>query len=251
MEGDIVIHAERPAKKGWKKVVLIVISSLVVLALVVVAVVVGVNFATRRRDVVIISNAGELWYPMPGKAQEEFGGYLYNLLRQNFDVPEDGASIKATVRPETYDLVSHGNINTVKFVVDVEDYQQSFNAVMSWSDTLTFPESARIECTTKEESKWPEVKCYGMTTTSESISIYLPHDFELATGQKVKLEYGFTTNDGKDIIDVTVSSCGDAVVDEEALSSARSWVKAQGADADAIEFRMHPAYENCVIKGGS
>ena len=250
MSEDIIIRNDKNiAALKRRRRISIAVGAVVAIGLIVGLIILLVHVATKRYDVVRVSNFSELSRRVPDKAQEEFGGYLYHLLRQHFEVPANGADIIATIRPETFNVTSSGGVDTAEFIVDIEDYKQSYDAVLSWSDKVELAESARIECTTKDKSKYPDVDCYGMNTTSNSIESYLPHELYLEAGEKVELEYGFTTSDGQDIVIITVSSCGNRGLEEEALSKTRSWVQKQGIKDENVFYKLEPIYNNCILGG--
>ena len=253
MGEEIIIKNEKNlAELKRRKRILMTIGMVAVLGLIAGLIALLVHVSTRRYDVVRVSNFGELAYRVPDRAQEEFGGYLYHLLRQYFEVPGDGSTISAKLRPETLVVSVTEDIDTVEFIVDVDDYKQSYKAVLSWSDSgAELAESARIECTTRAESKFPEADCYGMNTTSNSVEPYLPHELHLNSGERVELDYGFTTSEGNDIVVIRVGSCGNKEVEDEALSRAQEWIQKQGINDENVVYKVEPGYTNCVLRGGN
>lgn len=245
MDGDIVINNDSNENNQRKKMIWLVTCALM---FVVAICVVAVMFLQkpRRRDMVRIANYDELGFSIPEEAREEYGGYLYYLLKQHFEVPEDGNNIVALVRPETFEVLTVGETNTVKFIIDVEDYEQSFNNLLSWSTVYYLPESVSIECTVKGESKYPDKVCYGMTTTSNSLKLYLPDAIELESDAEVQLEYGYTTSDGRDILKIIIPSCGDESIIKESLNGVKLWVYEHGFDSETIEYKVEQSYSDCV-----
>ena len=236
--------------KNTKKMWLIVVGiSLIVITTIVIVILASRNTQTRYEHMIKVEGYNELDVSIPLSVREDFGAQLYYLLEQHHELSMDSSEEVAVIRGESLTKDLGGEIKIVSFIVDIDNLQQTYRIVLNWSDTEEVLDNVSIECVSKSESNYPDTECHGMTTSSDSIVYLLPNTLNLKNGQKVQLEYGFTTSDGKDIVTIVVDSCGDKDLEKNALSAAEEWVESQGFDLDEILFEMNSVYKNCSLKG--
>ncbi|MBQ6414491.1 hypothetical protein IJI28_02630 [Candidatus Saccharibacteria bacterium] len=236
--------------KNTKKTWLIVVGiSLIVITTIVIVILASRNTQTRYEHMIKVEGYNELDVSIPLSVREDFGAQLYYLLEQYHELSMDSSEEVAVIRGESLTKDLGGEIKMVSFIVDIDNLQQTYRIVLNWSDTEEVLDNVSIECVSKSESNYPDTECHGMTTSSESIVYLLPNTLNLKNGQKVQLEYGFTTSDGKDIVTIVVGSCGNKDLEKNALSAAEEWVESQGFDLDEILFEMNSVYKNCSLKG--
>lgn len=249
MNGDILINnVERKNHKG----VWIASVTTIVLIVVVAIIIIAMNLSAKKRydKIVEVEGYDSLGLSISAEMKEDLGAQLYYLLKNHFDSVDDSGVIVGAIRPETANYTIEDSVEVVSFIVDIDEFEQTYNVTLSWSDSYEMDDGILIECTKKALSKYPQAKCYGMYTNSDSIGLYLPNELTLDSGEQIIMEYGYTNEDGKEIVDIEVNSCGVKTVDELALSKAKSWIRMQGLDAEAFLYRVKPLYENCITSGG-
>lgn len=248
MDSDVLIHntENRSHKVIW--IVLIIVVAL----LVIITVVVVMNLSPKRRydKIVEVKGYDNLGLSIPVETKEDLGAQLYYLLNSHFESIDDLDEIIGVVRPETASYNIEEGVETASFILDIDKFEQTYNVTLSWSKSYEIDDGILIECTKKTESKYPQAKCYGMYTSSDSIRLYLPNELTLDSGEQIIMEYGYTNEDGKEIVNIEVDSCGVRTVDELALSTAKSWIRMKGLDTEAFLYKMIPLYNNCISSGG-
>ena len=148
-----------------KKNIIIGIS---VAVLVIVGISVGVIFYQNyihRTEVVKIEN---LPTEIPDELSESLETKLKNLLKNSFDAPDD-AIISANMREGTYNKDEDGGLTSVSFLVDIDEYKQTYEIMIGWSDVKIVPDPILISCPAKRLMKYPEIKCEAMYGSSQDI----------------------------------------------------------------------------------
>ena len=135
-----------------------------------VIIVISVVFIIRNNylyqfEVVGVENYSD---KLPGEMKENLEKQLRGLLRAKFDVGEDEI-ITAQMRGETYKQDSSNDVTTASFLLDIDDYQQTYNVVMSWSDKVVISDAILISCPEERLMKYPDAKCLSMYDTSQDL----------------------------------------------------------------------------------
>ncbi|MBQ7202366.1 hypothetical protein IJS18_03230 [Candidatus Saccharibacteria bacterium] len=182
-------------------------------------------------------------YPetMPTELREGLGVQLKNLLEINGIASEDDI-VKAVIREGAYFEKTEDDVTTADFIVDIDDYQQSYLVTMSWSDTKEISDAIIIHCPTRAQSKYPESFCksmYDTTTIVENIEnnpLYkkLPievDDFDFGARQAIHYEIRGEFNDENDLVLTVVDYTGGQ------FEPAKAKIKELGYNPDDYEIK--------------
>lgn len=183
---------------------------------------------------------------LPDKTIDIVSSEMYHLLAKNFNVNEDSSSTLANIREDSYQWESQDDVNSVKFIVDIDKYQQTYQVSIAWSDNELMPDGVIIECARRDQSKFPDIKCHGMYYDSNSLELYLPYDDVLSSGVQYSASLGDLDNSGFQHINVTVQDCGDSNVKEEAVDAVKKYLKSTaGLDPEQYIYQRTSDYSNC------
>ncbi|MBR2837027.1 hypothetical protein IKE79_01575 [Candidatus Saccharibacteria bacterium] len=183
------------------------------------------------------------------QAREILRTEIFSLLNHNFGLSEED-EVDIVIRQETYkEYMLDKNMSAASFIVDIDKYQQTYLINIGWYDKIGEPmiDSVSIECTTRDLMKYPDEKCYGMYTTSESVEIYLPYNGRLENGEEFTVTKGYGGGD-KEVLEIDFNNCGDARLMAEAKNTVREWVESLGLDADKYDYLVPTKYDKCLIR---
>lgn len=213
--------------------------------LIIVALIILLYFITLSpspSSIITIVDYNSLPISIPQEKRDELSSQVYYLLTENFDVPEESNATTAVIRPETFTDTSNDSISTVSFIMDIDAYQQSYQAYVSWSNTGEWlPEDILIECAENSLSKYPNVPCYGMYFNSDDIDLYLPYTGTIENG----LEYTIKTRyypDGEPYLEVAIDSCGNQTILDQALAAAKAWLTSNQLNPNDYTFEVPSHY---------
>lgn len=159
------------------------------------------NFLNRTERVEIEN------YPsaFSNQTRENLEVQLRRLINENLDVPER-ALVSAVIRDGSYTL-DEGEVMTANFLVDIDEYKQTFLVSMSWSDIVDVYNNVLISCPEPDLMKYPNVECIAMYDDTQDVenisdnSIYnaLPiivddFDFEKRLGIHYEIRGYFNEN---------------------------------------------------------
>ncbi len=119
----------------------------------------------RRTEIVEIEN---LPADLPKELRDSLETKLKNLLKNNFDAPDD-AVISANMREGTYNKDEDKGITEVDFLVDIDEYKQTYDVMVSWSEEEVIPEPILIACPSKKLMKYPEARCIATYNSSQDL----------------------------------------------------------------------------------
>lgn len=231
MENDIVIQQG----KNWKKRIMV---SLIVIVLLVLAGMLVWIIIPKDYDKVTMSNTEELLAKVGNGELNNFRQELLNLLRGNGVIGMDETVDDVVVREGTVvsstDAYSEDEYwRTTTFLVDIDSIKQTYSVKIVESEKNMEGVTAQIYCPKLSDSKYPESKCNGLYySDNSSIEYRLPHEMELASGEKVLVKALDTVKKQggwKNIVQVYLYSCDEInppVSETEAL--VRKWVDEVG-----------------------
>lgn len=236
------LHESKELFRKWKKPILIVVLSLIVL--IVIMIIISNNVAKKDYDIVSISNYSELSQNPPNETKDHLKSGLYNLIKRHFDT-RNTSGIKATIRPDSIINNTSGRIKSVEFILDVDDYKQSYYVSMAWSDVEEVGEDISIECVSKDQSKYPDDVCYGRYYSSDSVMVYLPYSGQLPSGESFEAKY-YGKNDNFETISITISGCGQSDLFDEAVADTKNYLEeVSNVDTNQLIIRKEIEYSNC------
>ena len=182
-------------------------------------------------------------YPetMPAELHEGLGVQLKNLLEINGVANEDDI-VRAITREGTYSEKTEDGVITADFIIDIDDFKQSYLVTMSWSETKEISDAIVIHCPTRAQSKYPESFCksmYDTTTIVENIEnnpLYkeLPievDDFDFGMRQAIHYEIRGEFNDENELVLTVVDYTGGQ------FESAKAKIKELGFTPEEYEIK--------------
>ena len=151
-------------------------------------------------------------YPgaFPGDMKDELETQLRNVLALGFEVPETEI-ISGNIRDDNYTINESDDITTATFILDLDKYEQTYEVIMSWSDTEEVINGVLISCPEKELMKYPDAKCVAMYNNSQDVEniasnpIYddLPiivDEFDFASRASIHYEIRGYFNDDNELV---------------------------------------------------
>ena len=105
---------------------------------------------------------------IPSELSDSLEEKMRGLLDNNFEVP-DNAMISASVRDGSYNKDEGDGVISVSFLVDIDDYQQTYEVMLGWSDTKVVPDPILISCPSQKLMKYPEANCVAMYNDSQDV----------------------------------------------------------------------------------
>lgn len=200
------------------------------------------NISPSPSNIIAISDYDTLPISVPQDKRNELSTQTYYLLTEHFEVPDQSGAVSAVIRPESFEDTSEGSISTVSFIMDIDSYQQTYRAYVSWSDDGEWlPEDILIECATNDLSKYPNVPCYGMYFDSNDIALYLPFTGTINGSIEYTVKQRYYAN-GDPYLEVAVDSCGDQSILDQALASAKTWLTTNHLNPDDYSFEAPAHY---------
>lgn len=119
----------------------------------------------HRTEIVEIENFSS---EVPSELSESLEIKLKNLLKNNFNAPDD-AIISAKMREGTYSRDESDDLTSVSFLVDIDEYKQTYEVMIGWSDKKVVSDPILISCPVKRLMKYPEANCIAMYNDSQDL----------------------------------------------------------------------------------
>ncbi len=239
-EDFIVIRNEQPKPKN-KKYILIVVG--VALLLMIFIVVWLLNRGPKLPESIKIINYDSIREFLPDNAERNLELSLYNHLEQYFEVPEEKDSVEVEIRTDTYEKVNNNNkTNTVKFVVDIDSFEQTYMIVMGWSDAYSdVLLNILIGCPVQEIIKYERAECRSEKKVGNFIQAFLPYIGEISSGEEFTVRQREYFN-GEKYLEIAINSCGDENILKEALELTKEWVKSKGVNPEELKYEVPSHY---------
>ena len=240
-EDFIVIRNEQPKPKN-KKYILIVAGA--VLLLVTFIIVWLLNRGPKLPDAINIINYDSVKEFLPEGAKQEIELSLYYHLKQYFEVPEEKDSVEVEIRTDTYEKVNNNNnkTNTVKFVVDIDSFEQTYMIIMGWSDAYSdVLLNILIGCPAQETIKYEGAECHSENKLGGFIWASLPYRGEISSGEEFTVRQREYFN-GEKYLEIAINSCGDENILKEALELTKKWIQSKGIDPEELKYEIPNHY---------
>lgn len=147
------------------KRVKIMIACLIALILIIVVIVAVVRNYDYQTKIVSVKN-----YPseLRSEMRENLEMQLRRLLDANYGA-EGKVEIEAVVREGTFLQDMNDEVANYSFLVDIDEYQQTYEVVMAWSNVIEVPNGIMISCPETRLMKYPEAECVAMYNTSQDV----------------------------------------------------------------------------------
>lgn len=193
-----------------------------------------------RREALILSN-----YPseLPGSIKSNLEIQLRRTLGMGFELDEN-AVVTGVVREGTFELNDGGDyIYNSTFLVDIDEYRQTFLVTASWSTSrqVEVPDGIVISCPPNDLMKYPESTCVSAYNSSNSIEMYLPYSGVIPSGESFTVRQRRYL-DGTPYLEIAVDSCGNQKILDEALEVVRDWITSVNIDPDLFKYELPTHY---------
>ena len=188
------------------------------------------------------SNFDQIESSLSGGEVHELENYLWQSIQESEGIENVDQTLEVLVRPSSYEEKESDAIKKYSFLVDVDALKATYKISFSFAEKQSFYERPDISCPAPELMKYPDTYCrIGRTsTTSATIGSYLPAEFRLGSGELVVVSVGYN-DEGKDYLNVRVSSCGNNEVINSARENTKQWISSHGFDAEQYDIKI-PAF---------
>lgn len=171
-----------------------------------------------------IQNFNELNTTISKKDRDRINKTLTALLQSNYNISDNDTIDDIYIRIDTYKETISNDITTATFIVDINSIQQSFIISLEYSETnKKISNDISISCPTLEQTKYPESTCISEGYSTGELSIYLPFRGTTKSGNEITIKQQYYIS-GESYLEISVNSCGDESIQNEALESAKKWV---------------------------
>ena len=186
-----------------------------------------------------ISNLNQIETNLTNGQINELEDFLWQAVEENENITEASETISALIRPSSYQETDSEAARRYQFLVDIDEYKLTYQVSFSLVGDKSFYEQPDISCPATELMKYPETYCKvgRSSTTSITIGSLLPYEFRLDSGELVIVSTGYDEN-GKDFLNVRVSSCGDVGIINKARAEVEKWIVSQELDPNNYEIKI-------------
>lgn len=204
------------------------------------------NRGPKLPEVVKITNYDEISGEFPAETEGKLRAAIYSVLKRHFDVPDITNGVEASVRADTLEKSVAGDFFSVSVIIDVEEYQQTYEAVIGWSDD--YPMDIIIECARRDVSKFPETMCYGTYRDGDSVKPYLPYEGRTESGKEFSLKFGYYNEDGSENVIAFIDNCKKENTYEEAVAEAKKYISSFGINLEKVDIKVSYIYKRCRVR---
>ena len=126
-----------------------------------------------------------------------------------------------------------------KFLMDLDEYKATYEVSFGLAIGKGFYEPPRVACPLPAQMKYPETNCVGQraTTSVSTFEFKLPYYFRLDSGEFVTVTAEYA-DDGKEYLNVRVSSCGNTEIMNNARTEVEKWIKSLDYEPDDYEIKV-------------
>ena len=148
----------------------------------------------------------------------------------------------ALIRPASFTLAEKDKMRSYSFLIDLDDYKATYLVSFTLMKGQGFYETPNVNCPARNLMKYPETECRSEKTSTVMVTIgrHLPYEFTLSTGQPVRVSSGMS-EDGKEVVNVKVSSCGNESISDAARLGVEAWIRTLGFEAENYKILI-PEY---------
>lgn len=155
---------------------------------------------------------------------------LYGIIRDNSENFDSNKTFKGTAK--NYEENVSEKSGSASFLVDFEDIKQDYFIRITWPDPNDGSPNFSIDCPI--DSLYPETPCKTETTDSSNIDMYLPHDGTTESGLTYTIVGKFYAD--QYYVEIQANSCGNVSILNEALDSAKDWIKTRNINPEDYTF---------------
>ena len=126
-----------------------------------------------------------------------------------------------------------------KFLMDLDEYKATYEVSFGLAIGKGFYEPPRVACPLSAQMKYPETNCVGQraTTSVSTFEFKLPYYFRLDSGEFVTVTAEYA-DDGKEYLNVRVSSCGNTEIMNNARTEVEKWIKSLEYEPSDYEIKV-------------
>ena len=209
------------------------------LTMIIVCAIINATLSVRPLE---FSNLDQINSSLSSDEIRELEKYLWQSIQESEGVSEVNQTLDALIRPSSYEEKDSDVTKNYSFLVDVDALKATYKISFAFKKGYSFYEIPDISCPTPELMKYSDTYCRigRSSTTSATIGSYLPTEFRLDSGELVIVSVGYT-EEGKDYLNVRVSSCGDDEIISQAHSEVKKWIDKHNFDSEQYEIKI-PAF---------
>ena len=218
-----------------KNIKTILITVLACFALILVIAVIRV--LTLRKPIELY-NVDQINTGMTDQEIDDLEKYVGESLKANEEY-KDIVGIKALIRPASFERQEKDGVVLYKFLMDLDEYKATYEVSFGLAIGKGFYEPPRVACPLPAQMKYPETNCVGQraTTSVSTFEFKLPYYFRLDSGEFVTVTAEYA-DDGKEYLNVRVSSCGNTEIMNNARTEVEKWIKSLDYEPDDYEIKV-------------
>ena len=214
-----------------KNIKTILITVLACFALILVIAVIRV--LTLRKPIELY-NVDQINTGMTDQEIDDLEKYVGESLKANEEY-KDIVGIKALIRPASFERQEKDGVVLYKFLMDLDEYKATYEVSFGLAIGKGFYEPPRVACPLPAQMKYPETTCVGQRATTSVFK--LPYYFRLDSGEFVTVTAEYA-DDGKEYLNVRVSSCGNTEIMNNARTEVEKWIKSLDYEPDDYEIKV-------------
>lgn len=180
---------------------------------------------------------------MSRDAAERISANLYTTIEawpddDGMEVPTSGAKVREGSVEKKHDEAT--GIKSADFIVDIESLQRSYRIHVEWGNDANITGYPYvISCLrSDDEVIYPDFYCvddFEDVTDSSVINSYLPYWGKTESGYEYMVR-SKKYSDGREYFEVSVDSCGDRKIINEALEATKKWINTLGINSEAFLY---------------
>ena len=152
---------------------------------------------------------------------------------------KDKNGVKVLVRPASFERKERDGVALYRFLIDIDEFRDTYEVSFGLFGDKGFYEPPRVACPLSVQMKYPETNCVGQraTTSVSTFEFKLPYYFRLNSGEFVTVTAEYA-DDGKEYLNVRVSSCGNTEIMNNARTEVEKWIKSLDYEPDDYEIKV-------------
>lgn len=218
-----------------KNIKTILITILACFALIVIIAVIRV--LTLRKPIELY-NVDQINTGMTDQEIDDLEKYVGESLSANEEY-KDKVGIKALIRPASFEKQEKDGVVLYRFLMDVDEYRATYEVSFGLVNGKGFYEPPTVACPLSTQMKYPETNCVGQRATAKvsTFEFKLPYYFRLEGGEFVTVTAEYA-DDGREYLNVRVSSCGDTGIMNAARAEVEKWIKSLDFEPSDYEIKV-------------
>lgn len=205
--------------------------------LVLIVLIAAISTLTFRKPVDLY-NIDQINTGMTNQEIDDLEKYVGESLKANEEY-KDKVGIKALIRPASFERKEKDGVVLYRFLMDIDEYKATYEVSFGLVNGKGFYEPPMVACPLPAQMKYPETNCVGQRASSNvsTFEFKLPYYFRLASGEFVTVTSDYD-DDGREYLNVRVSSCGNAEIINTARAEVEKWIKSLEYEPSDYEIKV-------------